>query len=419
MYSARSLLVSVLFVAVCAPLPAQLYGDGHDGALAPTADLTLDTSANGGVFQFTSIHIPQGVTVRLTGSNPAQLLCRGAVDIAGSLDASAPGSVWTYAPIWGYVVSAISSSQPGPGGYAGGGFLQPGFGPGGGSLGTCQYPGIAGGPASHATTASPGMCYVQPPVYGASLPFDLRGGSGGAGSGPVASQGDIGPPASGGGGVIVLLAGGPITVTGSISARGGDIAYVNASRFPVGVGGLGSGGTILLRSLGCVRISGRIDTLGGASLPLNNGGAGNGFIRIDSYSACGAPDVTGAVIQPTPYLTAMPWLTALEPARIGQTYRVRCASAPGDVLGLYLSFGRSSLSVPPFGVVELDPTLILDLGQFSVPVTGHDPLAAADIAMPNVPAIIGLRAYSQMFNAFNAVNGQPRLSNVLTTIIGG
>nr|MBP8299892.1 hypothetical protein [Planctomycetota bacterium] len=32
---------------------AQVYGDGHDGVLAPTSDITLDTAANGGVFHFT------------------------------------------------------------------------------------------------------------------------------------------------------------------------------------------------------------------------------------------------------------------------------------------------------------------------------------------------------------------------------
>ncbi len=57
-----------------APVMAQVYGNGAHGALAPVTDVTLDTTANGGVFQFTSITIPAGVTVHLTGSNPATLL---------------------------------------------------------------------------------------------------------------------------------------------------------------------------------------------------------------------------------------------------------------------------------------------------------------------------------------------------------
>ncbi len=394
-------------------LPAQGYGDGRDGVLAPTADLTLDTGPNGGVFQFAAIQIPAGVTVRLRGPNPARLLCLGPARIDGVLDADADGSHWLPGQF-------RESRSGGPGGFAGGDWLQQGFGPGGGSAGICLYPAIQGSGGSHASLGSTNPCTNPAPTYGTALPFDVQGGSGGGGPGS-GNASSYGPPASGGGGAVVLLCGGPIEVTGRISARGGDIV-LDWSYWPgrPGTGGNGSGGAILLRSLQCVRVSGTLDATGGATwlegLPVSARG-GDGFVRIDAYSACGTPQVATATIRPAATVTALPHLFALDQARVGQPYRVRCASAPGDVVGVYYSFGSGFTPVPPFGVVELDPTLILFLGQHAVPGTGDDPLAAIDLQIPNVPQIAGLVAHSQAFNAFGAVTGQARLSNRLVTVI--
>ena len=65
-------LVSFVFSAAGV---AQIGGNGSQGQLHPTVDITLDTTH--GVFQFTSITIPAGVTVTLTGPNPAILLSQG------------------------------------------------------------------------------------------------------------------------------------------------------------------------------------------------------------------------------------------------------------------------------------------------------------------------------------------------------
>ena len=397
---------------------AQVYGDGHDGVLAPTSDITLDTAANGGVFHFTSIQIPAGVTVRLVGPNPAQFLCQGAVNVAGRIDANAPGALWLFSG-----GQHISNQDAGPGGYRGGGGNESGFGPGGGDWGNGSYPVVMGASGSHATVGSPNNPFLSPaPTYGSHLPFDLQGGSGGGGPG-TANANDYGPASTGGGGTVVILADGPIDVSGSISARGGDqimgpeYAWISLPA----IGGLGSGGAILLRSLQCLRVSGQIDATGGSRYflgqqPTPSGGAG--FVRLDSYTACGVPDVTGAVIRPAPYLAPMPFLTALEPARIGQTYRARCASAPGDVLGFYYSLGTGNLPLPPFGVLELDTSLLLFFGQHTVPTVGHDPLAAIDIPVPAMPGLVGLTFHAQVFNAFGTVTGHARLSNRLDVTIG-
>jgi hypothetical protein len=394
--------VAALLASMVASLHAQGYGNGQDGALAPTSDVTLDTTNR--VFQFTTIMIPAGVTVHLVGGDPAQMLCIGSATIHGRIEADGHGQ------------------SPGPGGYRGGATVwyspgagstgENGQGPGGGAGGNAPVLGVApGGPGAHATQGN-----GSAPVYGAPLPFDLRGGSGGGGGLCYASMSNCGPSGGGGGGAVALLAGGPVVVTGSITARGGSHAPSGAT----GTGGAGSGGAILIRSLQCVRVQGTLDAVGGqqiAGLWFLQGG--DGFIRIDGYSACGAPDLTGATITPAPFVASLPFLTALAPARIGQVHPARCAAAPGDVLGWYVSPGTTMLPLPPFGTLELDPNAgIFFLGQFAVPTTGHDPLAVADVMIPNAPQLIGLSLYSQMFNAFGTVTGQPRLSNRLVTRIG-
>ncbi len=403
-----------LLFAATVPARAQGYGDGRDGVLAPTADVTLDTTANSGIFQFTQIQIPAGVTVRLVGPNPALLRCLGPASIAGVIDGDGGGSRW--------VGNTRSESvHGGPGGYPGG--VPPHNGPGGGGIGIGIYPIVMGGSAAHATAGSVTNPFVPlAPTYGAALPFDLRGGSGGGDPG-THNQSAHGPPPSGGGGTIALLAGGAITVSGTIRVRGGDLVFGPEFlwNLPVGRGGLGSGGAILLRSLQGVRVSGTLDASGGElrliGAPPQPGG-GDGFVRIDSYSAYGPPDLAGATIRPTPFVAPLPYLCDLEPARIGRTYRVRGAAPPGDLLGYYWSPGTGVLAVPPFGVLELDPSAILSLGLYAVPTLGHDPLAVVDLAVPNDAALVGITLHSQVFNAFGATTGQARLSNRLVTTIG-
>jgi hypothetical protein len=397
---------------VSAAVGAQVYGTGANGALAPTTNITLDTTPNGGVFEFTSINIPAGVTVRLTGSNPAILLCLGSVTIAGQLDAS------------GFDSSTGFGSAGGPGGYAGGGIGQPGQGPGGGPAGyVVLNPGsVPGCMASHATVGLPGPSsfplQTPAPTYGSALPFDLRGGSGGGGQAFVSGS-TVGPHGSGGGGTVAILAEGPIGISGMVRARGGTI--INAlPLYPRG--GVGAGGSILLRSLQCVQVSGSIDARAGAvtigTFVVDPGPEGAGFIRIDSYSACGAPDLTGATIQPAPLVAPLPYLTALSQPRIGQVYPVRCASAPGDSLSFYFSLGTASFPVPPIGVIELDLATLWTLGTFVVPSVGHDPLAAIDIPIPNEAWLVGVTFYAQAVNAPGSAAGLPRLSNLLTIPIG-
>src|SRR5262249_49491560 len=158
---------------------------------------------------------------------------------------------------------------------------------------------------------------------------------------------------SGGGGTIAILAEGSITISGAVTARGGDIDLVAAGlSAPASTGGPGSGGSILLRSLQCLRVSGTIDATGGAWLPSTWQRRGaTRSARTEVSRPAGAPALAGAAITRAPLVAALPFLTQLEPARIGQVYRARCASAPGDVVGWYVSPGIGVTPLPPFGTL--------------------------------------------------------------------
>lgn len=390
----------VAVVALLVPVPAQIGGDGSDGPFTPRKDVTLDTTHHGGTFQFTTVRIPRGVTVTLTGPNPARLLSQGRVIIEGTLTADAKGIT------------------PGPGGYRGGRTVwgwtggEKGHGPGGGAGGRLLFD-FPGKPAAHATQGS-----GKAPTYGAAVPFDLRGGSGGGG-GWHYSRSQIGPSGGGGGGSLVLFADGDITISGTVSARGADI--VVGVFPPAGRGGPGSGGSILIRGLGCVRISGQVTATGGrliqAGKPTSTR-AGDGFVRIDGYRTC-APDLRGATIQPLPLVAGLPYLTQLEPPRLGQVWRPRCASLPGDRIAWWMSLRKLDTPFPPFGTIHLDfrpgGGFVL-IGLFTLP-GGVDPLAGLDVPIPNDRRLLGRTFYGQAFNILHAANGQPRLSNLLTSTV--
>jgi hypothetical protein len=385
-------------LALAALLPAQIGGNGSDGPFIPFfPEVLLDTTRNGGVFQFSQVLIQQAVTVRILGPNPAVILCTGPVDVRGSVSVSAGNN----------------GGPPGPGGHPGGvtgSPGQPGFGPGGGAAGA--LPGL-GVPGAHATQGSGTSA-----TYGAALPFDLQGGSGGGG-GSFVNANDQGPDGAGGGGVLVVLADGPITVlpTGSLQARGGNVVATTLTP-RLATGGPGAGGSILLRSLQCVAVSGGIDASGG----FGPGGArgGDGYVRIDSWSACGAPNLAGAQLSGQATALALPFLTQLEAPRPGQLWRVRCVSVPGDLLGLCVSLGTASIALPGLGTVEIDPNPAAGfafLGLFAVPAIGIDPWAAFDLRVPANPALVGLTVHAQAANLFRTTVAQPRLSNRLDATV--
>ena len=106
--------LQVLFMLVLAALPAQAQfnsgSTGADGAFNPVTSTTLQIPASG-VFNFTTVNIPQGVEIRFTKNaknTPVTILASGNIVIAGRIF------------IDGADRSGRFGGEGGPGGFRGG-----------------------------------------------------------------------------------------------------------------------------------------------------------------------------------------------------------------------------------------------------------------------------------------------------------
>jgi hypothetical protein len=303
-----------------------LGGGGADGVFPPDPSVTtyvLDTSQNGGRFDFTSFSIPAGTTVFALGPNPLRVRSIGDVTIDGFLDAAGrPGDVGT-----------SGNGQPtrggrgGPGGGAGGGCEPPsnpdvcsaatpcfsanGAGPGGGrggrraldfglgaggggggSFGTDGADGSGGG-VSGAAGDTYGNPEIEPFVGGSG------GGAGGGrtGYGPNFPLESCGGGGGGGGGAVLFQSNGTITIRGGISIAGGDGGDGPfLDRAPsTGAGGGGSSGALKLQahriaSSGYVIV---VPGWRGQTFSFDGSGGNGGFGRLRFEDDFGAPGVQG------------------------------------------------------------------------------------------------------------------------------
>jgi hypothetical protein len=254
-------LISTLCLAGLAA-PALAYDSGSTGAdndFSPTVNTELQIPASG-VFNFTTVNIPTGVTVTFkknTTNTPVVILASGNVTIAGSLNVSGGNSMNSGAAGDGNLGDDGIPGVGGPGGYDGGRGGQAnrgdggnGLGPGAGFGGKHHSGYIMGGGGGgfagaggnswnyHATARPSGLGGV---AYGSSQLLPLIGGSGGGGGGGGASF--VGTGGGGGGGAILIASSGTVSITGSILARGGNSGFSGGSGCG-GRGGYGSGGAI-------------------------------------------------------------------------------------------------------------------------------------------------------------------------------
>jgi hypothetical protein len=255
--------------------------------LGPTQSLQeFDMAAKpDGVWNFTTIDVPAGVTVRFkknAANTPVVWLAQGDVRIDGGIDLDGSSAVANVAP--------GNEAPGGPGGFAGGlggrrfdisGVLAgtPGQGPGGGGAGTtlAQFGGNAGyrvasAPSDGGNGAPGGQSYGN----NAIIPLIGGSGAGGAAAGADYDGGNGG----GGGGAILIASSSIIRMDGSIHADGGHpITPSGPAR-----GGYGSGGAIRLVSP---------IILGGGSLSARVGVEHTGRIRLEaisnSYGGSSAP----------------------------------------------------------------------------------------------------------------------------------
>jgi hypothetical protein len=294
----RHLLTGKLCVAIfalllfyaAAPLQAQNNfssgSTGADGAFAPATSQSIAVPESG-VFNFTTVNIPTGVTITFTRNStnkPLTILASGDVLIAGTMNLDGkpgntnggggfggPGGFNGGSGGYGFdqSFSGVAGDGPGAGGGGGGGatITQPGGG-GGGGYGTSG--GSSGGAA--------GIAGQGGPKFGAVTILPLIGGSGGGGGGAVNnSRGGAG---GGGGGAILIASSGTITMNGTIFARGG------TGNSGSGGGGAGSGGAVrlianTLNGTGTVNVSGGSNS--GSTAGFNGAGGGQGYVRFEAY----------------------------------------------------------------------------------------------------------------------------------------
>lgn len=253
---------------------------------SPTSGIFDMNTHPDGVWNFTDIDIPQGVTVRFVSNaanTPVVWLASGNVQIDGtvSLDGEHGGSY-----LFGNLPPQAKGGPGAFGGGLGGRPLSasvtraglPGGGLGGGRPGINA--GENGGAGGHATAgaaprggAANGNRRLQP----------LRGGSGGGGGASTATS--YGGNGGGGGGALIIASSGSIQLDGLIHADGGS---GGEGGLGASLGGKGSGGAIRL-------IANRVT--GSGRISVEGGGAGR--VRIEASSV-------GGNFAGSRYVTALP-----------------------------------------------------------------------------------------------------------------
>ncbi|MEQ8819404.1 MAG: hypothetical protein RLY93_04110 [Sumerlaeia bacterium] len=293
-----SSLFSLAVLAFALPLSAQNEGvfvsgsTGDDGAFAPDADIEI--LVNQPVYHFTTITIPEDVTVTFAkdGNNyPVVWLATQDVSIAGTVDVS------------GSSVVDSSGAVGGPGGYDGGDgglvstnnpdltqHAQPGQGPGGAL--DVDADGRHGSGGGFSTLGGTGTTARGGQVYGNAFAVPLLGGSGGAGGGWSSSG--AGGGGGGGGGALHIASSTRITVTGTLLANGGNGFRFNGSSLS---GGGGSGGTIKLQANTLtVSENATLSARGGAPEAANGFGA-PGRIRLEAFNRDIAPPTDAMAVR--------------------------------------------------------------------------------------------------------------------------
>jgi hypothetical protein len=328
--SARAFAIAIAVGASCAPSVASAFtsgSTGSDGAFAPTVNTTV-TLPPSGIFNYTTVTIPAGVTVKFqrnTTNTPIVILATGDVTIAGTIDISGTTAPGVGPAGGGGTGDDGTPGLGGPGGFDGGrggrgGTDNPGpndnpnavnkagggLGPGGGNGGVTYLfnaPCLNGGPttlggtgggfsaaggqspAGTVTNCAAGFSHTRIPggaAYGSSPLLPLVGGSGGGGG--SGGHSSFGAGGGGGGGAILIAASGTVSVSGSLLANGGAGGGSSQAASPPTFGAAGGGA-----SGGAIRIV--ATTVTGEGTISANAGA-NGDVQPNCCAfgaAAGAP----------------------------------------------------------------------------------------------------------------------------------
>ena len=308
----KKTLVGMLTMFGIAVTPAFAFNSGSTGVLGafnPTVTTELEMPPDG-IFNFTSVNIPAGVTVtfkRNTTNTPVVVLASENVFIATGASINVSGGHAKDAGTQGdgnFGDDGIPG-KGGPGGYDGGagGVIGPattaaitlksggaGSGPGGGAPGVSRssdFVALGAGGAGFAvlggSSNTSSVSGAGGAIYGSSLLLPLVGGSGGGGG--AGGNTFRGAGGGGGGGALLIAATGTVTINGSITANGGFGGSSNGTTSVAtgSPGGGGSGGAIRIVA-STIHGNGPITAIGGSA---GGGGACNN--GITGCSGSGAP----------------------------------------------------------------------------------------------------------------------------------
>lgn len=309
----RWLWTVVSLTLACMVVRAQAISSGStgvDGALNlitpgtivfdPVA-LGLDADGDN-VFNFTTINIGAGVTVKLTNAKlkgkSVIWLASGAVTISGIIDLNGDSG-----SLPGDASSARHLAEPGPGGFDGGlagdvsGAIPPtsGAGPGGGLC--CVQ--LGGGGGGHAF-AGGGSASGGGKAYDNAALVPLRGGSGGGGAfgnGLVSGGGG-----GAGGGALRIFSSASVVINGTIAANGGVGGFSTQSPFGNSGGGGSAGGIHLIAP--SISGSGTLSAQGGVAPQTNSGSVGR--IRLEAFQQNFTGTSNPIASQGTPYAVPLP-----------------------------------------------------------------------------------------------------------------
>lgn len=340
------MLLALLLIPVVSFAAFESGSTGADGPLSPpTSPSTYIVPAkDNGVYNFTTVTIPAGVTVTFAknpANTPVTVLATGDVTVNGTISVKgsnannvtpgAGGNGGFDGGVGGFINSAGFRGQG-----AGGGAATSGAG-GGGGFGAVGN----GGSATGTNWNRPGNAAgTGGGTYGNTSLTPLIGGSGGAGGGGTSSY--IGGAGGGGGGALLIASSGTIRVNtgGAITANGGIGAVyprTNCNDWDFTyAGGGGSGGGIRLIA-NVITGEGTISADGGgasvnACSSYDGGDGGSGRIRLEGWQ------ITRASNTSPPY-TSLSYPTALytaNPPSLAIT-QINGVSTPAVTFGAFRS----------------------------------------------------------------------------------
>ncbi len=324
-HASKHFLALLMLSSPLSAFAFQSLSTGADGAFTPSPSPASQQVSlpPDGIFNFTDVNIPAGVTITFVRNNdntPVRIFAAGDVLIDGTINVGGGN---------GGGAGNGSLGVGGPGGYNGGRGGLPsrhgqaqggdGLGPGRGT-GAFNANNVSGGGGGYATPGgnrNPGGTQGRGgPVYGNAELLPLIGGSGAGGA--SGSTNNAGAGGGGGGGAILIAATGTVTINGTVTANGGS----GGGGF-IGAGG-GSGGAIRIMAT-TIRGEGAITATGGLSTSGSHGGSGR--IRLEAENLERSANSTPTFVFSLPGVQLVPNLPSLRIASVAGI------AAPGNPTG--------------------------------------------------------------------------------------